>query len=87
MARLFTISFEYNNDQYNLLVTVKTTPYYMEYTLANLTDELQALLPGNKLISPSPKAFIFPNATAAHSRSLMNAISQAVSQHLQTISQ
>jgi hypothetical protein len=85
MARLFTINFSYKNEQFNSLVTVKTTPYYMEYTLGNLEENLLQQLPGNKIISPSPKSFLFPNATAAHSPVLMQSIISAVSHHLQTV--
>ena len=86
MARLFTISFAYNNEHHNSLVTVKTTPYYKEYTLSNLDKELLRQLPGNKIISTSSKSFLFPNATASHSSELMNTITSAVSRHLQTVS-
>jgi hypothetical protein len=85
MARLFTISFSYNEEWYSTLVTVKTTPYYIEYTLNNLNAALLRLLPGNKIISPTPKNFLFPNANAEHSIRLMNTIIKAVSLHLQTV--
>lgn len=85
MARLFTINFTFNEEQYSTLVTVKTTPYYMEYTLNNLDESLLQLLSGNKIISPTTKNFAFPNTKAEHSTRLMNAIIKAVSLHLQTV--
>ena len=85
MARLFTISFRYDDELYNTLVTVKTLPYYMEYTLSDLNEDLQQLLPGNKIISATPGSFAFPDAKAGHSTGLMNAIIKAVSAHMQTV--
>ena len=82
MARIFTINFIYNEESYNTIVTVKTTPYYREYTLNNLDFELLMQLPGNKIISPSPKNFFFPHSTAENSPMLMDTIIKAVSGHL-----
>jgi hypothetical protein len=83
MARIFTINFTYEGETYNTMISVKTTPYYMEYTLSNLDFELKFQLPGNKIISPSPKSFFFPNATPQHSTELMNTIINAMKVHLQ----
>lgn len=85
MARVFTINFVFNEKQYHTLVTVKTTPFYLEYTLANLDAELVQQLPGSKIISPSANQFLFANFTPLHSTTLMNAIIRAVSQHLQLV--
>jgi hypothetical protein len=67
------------------MVSVRTTPFYMEYTLSNLQEEILKQLPGNKIISPSARKFIFPNATPEHNRTLMDAIINAVTMHLQTV--
>lgn len=83
MARIFTISFVYNDEMYNAVVVVRTTPLYMEYTLNHLDIGLLRLLPGNKIISPEPKKFLFPGATPYNSIVLMNSIIKAVSMHLQ----
>ncbi len=85
MARIFSISFTYQDVQHNTMVLVRTTPFYLEYTLSNLADELQEQLPGNKIISPSARQFIFPNASSDHNSTLMNAIIGAVKMHLQTV--
>ena len=85
MARIFTISFIYLEESYNTMVTVKTTPYYREYTLNNLDFELLMHLPGNKIISPSPKNFFFPHSTTENSPLLMETIIKAVSGHLQAV--
>ncbi|RYZ53769.1 MAG: hypothetical protein EOO14_15075 [Chitinophagaceae bacterium] len=86
MARIFSISFTYDDVQHNPMVLVRTTPFYLEYTLSNLADELQEQLPGNKIIAPSTRQFIFPNASPKHNPALMNAIINAVKMHLQTVS-
>lgn len=85
MARMFTISFTYNNQQYNALVTVQTTALFHEYTLCNLDAALLSLLPGNKIISASPQQFDFLHASEKNSQSLMSSIIKAVTVHLQAV--
>lgn len=85
MARLFTINFTYNDASFTTMVTVRTTPFYMEYTLSHLDAALLLLLPGNKIISPSPKNFLFPNAAPEHSTELMNSIIKEVALHMQAV--
>lgn len=85
MARIFTICFSYNDETYNSMVTVRSTPFYIEYTLNNLDADLITLLPGNKIISPTPKHFLFPNASSEYSSLLMNSIIKAVASHLQAV--
>ena len=85
MARIFNIYFNYNDTSHNAIVSVRTTPFYAEYTLNIVDESLLAYLPGNKIISPSPKHFVFPNATPENSVSLMNEIIKAVKNHLLTV--
>lgn len=67
----------------NAVVSVRTTPFFTEYTLNNVSEELLSFLPGNKIISKGPDHFIFPNATEDNSSLLMAAIIKAVAEHLQ----
>lgn len=83
MARIFNIYFNYNGRLHNAIVSVRSTPFLSEYTLNNLGDELQSLLPGNKILSRGPGHFVFQHATALNSAELMNAIIRAVAEHLQ----
>ena len=85
MARIFSISFVYNDTSYSTMVTVRTTPFYIEYTLSNLSADLLRLLPGNKIISPSHRQFLFPNAKAENSAALMTVLIKAVEEHLQAV--
>lgn len=85
MARIFTISFSYQEISYNTMVSVRTTPFYLEYTLSNLAETILEQLPGNKIISPSARQFLFPNAAPEHNSTLMSAIISAVKMHLQTV--
>lgn len=64
------------------IVSVRTTPFFTEYTLNNLNQELFELLPGNKILSQEPDHFIFQNATSEHSSALMKVIIKAVMEHL-----
>lgn len=86
MARIFTIQFTYDNESYNVMVSVTTTPFYKEYTLQNLDRSFSTLLPGKKLIATSSSTYLFPNATGGHSTELMNCIIDAVKSHLQAVS-
>jgi len=67
------------------MVSVKTTPLFIEYTLVNLDFELLSLLPGNTIISTSQKTLFFANANTGNSTALMNNIIKAVSLHLQSV--
>lgn len=85
MARIFSIQFNYNDETYSTMVAVKSTPLYIEYTLLNLDFDLLLLLPGNKIISPAPKQFLFPHAIPQNSAPLMSNIIRAVAGYLQTV--
>ena len=82
MARIFTISFYYDNNSYNAVVSVRNTPFYVEYTLTNFNEELLEKLPGNKIISKENGHYTFQNANSEHSEPLMKSIINAVAEHL-----
>jgi hypothetical protein len=81
MARVFNIYFSFNNAMRNAIVTVRTTPFFTEYTL-NFDEELLQELPGNKIISTSANHFIFQHASSNELSPLMKEILAAVSQHI-----
>jgi hypothetical protein len=80
MARVFNIYFSYKNAMHNAIVTVRTTPFFTEYTL-NFDEEILELLPGNKIISTSSNHYIFQHASSNECSPLMQEILTAVSQH------
>ena len=82
MARIFNIYFPYEGMQYNAMVSVRTTPFFTEYTLNNIHDSLLEVLPGNKIISTGSNHFTFQNASHENSTELMEAIIRAVAEHL-----
>jgi hypothetical protein len=83
MARIFNIYFNYNELSYNAVVSVRSTPFFTEYTLSNFDENLLQLLPGNKILSTGSDHFVFQNANQEHSMDLMKEIIRAVSEHLQ----
>lgn len=85
MARIFNIYFRHSGLTHNAIVSVRTTPFFIEYILNNISDELMRLLPGNKIVSAAPGQFAFQGAGAGHSVSLMNAIIRAVGEHLEDV--
>ena len=82
MARIFNIYFHFNDSMHNAVVSVRSTPFFIEYTLNNLGEELIQLLPGNKIVSRGPQDFIFQDISSGHSTDLMDAIIRAVAEHL-----
>ena len=85
MARIFNIYFRHFGLTHNAIVSVRTTPFFTEYILNNISEELMELLPGNKIVSSAPDHFVFQGAGAGHSAVLMDAIIRAVSEHLEDI--
>ncbi len=83
MARIFNIYFTYNNRLRSAMVSVRTTPFFTEYTL-RFDEDLMQLLPGNKIISTSAEHFIFQHTSSQDATPLMQEIIKAVSQHTQT---
>ena len=81
MARIFNIYFTHDGLVCNAVVSVRTTPFFTEYTLANFNDELLQALPSNKIISRDGGHFTFQNADGAPTP-LMDSIIKAVSEHL-----
>ena len=84
MARIFSINFMHESQLYTAMISVRQTPFFMEYTLGMLPEEIMQQLPGNKIISTGPNQLIFANATLDESSELMNEILRAVVDHLQT---
>ncbi|HEU4473122.1 MAG TPA: hypothetical protein VFR58_18650 [Flavisolibacter sp.] len=82
MARIFNIYFSYEGITHNAVVSVRNTPFFVEYTLTNVNDELEQLLPGNKIVSRSPGHFVFQHASGENQSALMDVIIRAVSEHL-----
>lgn len=84
MARIFNIYFNYRDVQHNAVVSVRTTPFFSEYTLINFDEELLQLLPGNKIISTKSGHFTFQHADSENLTPIMEGIIKAVANHLQT---
>ena len=83
MARIFNIYFPHGDLVHSAIVSVRSTPFFTEYTLTNFDEQLLQHLPGNKIISRAADHFIFQNASEEHSTELMTSIIKAVTEHLQ----
>ena len=64
------------------MVSVRTTPFFTEYTLS-FDESLMKQLPGNKIISSHTGQFTFQHSDSENTTPLMKEILRAVSQHLQ----
>jgi hypothetical protein len=82
MARIFNIYFIYDEVTHSAVVSVRTTPFFTEYTLGNLDTDLVLLLPSNKIISQAPDRLFFQNMTQVHSQNLMDVIIKSITKHL-----
>lgn len=85
MARIFSISFQYGGMEHNAMVTVRTTPFFTEYSITIFDDELQELLPNNKVISTSANSFTFSDSTSENAPQLMNGIIKAIAGHVHSL--
>jgi len=81
MARIFSINFLHEGLPQSGMVTVRNTPFFVEYTISMLEDEVAGQLPGTKILSSSASEFVFANATHDEPTELMRNIILAVSQH------
>ena len=79
MARIFNIYFTYEQVQYNAIVSVRTTPFFTEFTLNNFDERLFSELPGNKILSTNPGHYVFQSLESVTPTPLMAVIMQAVS--------
>jgi hypothetical protein len=84
MARIFSIQFDYEGMVHSAMVTVRTTPFFTEYSINMLDDELMQQLPGNKIVSTNSATLAFMNTSPKEVSPLMACILNAVSHHLHT---
>jgi len=84
MARIFSIHFDYEGMAHSAMVSVRTTPFFTEYSISMLHEELMQQLPVNKIVSTAPNQLNFINTRADEHSPLMDTILTAVAHHLQT---
>ena len=84
MGRIFSIDFDYEGIGHTAMVSVRTTPFFTEYSISMLNEEIMQQLPGNKIVSTGPNQLFFMNSDTGEQSPLMDAILNAVSVHLQS---
>ena len=82
MARIFSINFTHDGYEHTAMVTVRTTPFFTEYSLM-MEEVLSEQLPGTKIISTPSNALVFANATFDETTPLMTELIHAVRLHIQ----
>jgi hypothetical protein len=85
MARIFSIQFLHQDLLQNAMVSMRTTPFFVEYTVSMLDEAIAGQLPNNKIISTSKNSFVFSDSTEANSPQLMQSLIQAIAGHVQII--
>lgn len=85
MARIFSINFTYNEQTYGALISVRITPFFTEYHINMLEDELLNELPEKRIIAGSNGLLSFPDVRMENETGLMVTIRKAVSDYLHTV--
>jgi hypothetical protein len=85
MARIFSIQFTYENVEHHAMVSMRTTPFFAEYSVVMLDDSITAHLPNTKIISTSRDSFVFSDSTEENRPALMREILRAVARYMQTV--
>ncbi len=85
MARIFSIQFLHEDIPQTAMVSVRSTPFFIEYKISMMNEEVLKMLPGNTIISSSPNQFVFANAAFDESTELMQDIIRAISNHSHTL--
>ena len=84
MARIFSIHFTYQGMSHHAMISVRTTPFFAEYTVAMLDETIAPFLPNKKIISTGNN-FIFSDSADENEPQLMTAILQSLASHLQAV--
>jgi hypothetical protein len=84
MARIFSIQFTYNGLPQHAMISMRTTPFFAEYTVAMLHEAIAPQLPNNKIISIGNQ-LVFSDSADENAPQLMTVILEAVAAHLQVI--
>jgi hypothetical protein len=84
MARIFSINFSYAGMNHSAMVSVRSTPFYTEYSINSLNEDLLELLPSTKIISSSPNQYFFEHIPKDKTTPLMDVLIKQVSLHMRT---
>lgn len=85
MARIFSISFTYTNNDCHAIVSVKKNPFFTEYEVNLMDNELSDGLPSNKIISSAAGQYSFLNVSTDAYTPLMQDILTAIATHVQAL--
>ncbi|MDQ3550731.1 MAG: hypothetical protein M3413_04320 [Bacteroidota bacterium] len=84
MARIFSIYFSYAGINHSAMVSVRNTPFYTEYNLNILDEQLLELLPSTKIISSASNQYFFEHIPRENITPLMDILIREVSLHMST---
>ena len=85
MARIFSVGFMHKGVAHNAMISVRTSPFFTEYSIHIFDELLTALLPNNKVISTSENSFAFSDSTLENDPQLMDDILKAIAEHVHSI--
>lgn len=85
MARIFSIQFTYEGVQHHAMISVRTTPFFTEYSVAMLGESIADLLPNNKIIATTKDNLAFSDSASENAPALMHAIIKALAGRLQAV--
>ncbi len=84
MARLFTINFHYQGQDYSAKITVRQTPFFTEYNICPFDEALFRSLHSHTIVSDTNEQFRFLDCL--EETELMTLIRISVTEHLKQLS-
>lgn len=81
MARIFSIEFSLDGSTHHAMISVRTTPFYTEYTVSMLDADLSAHLLSDRIVSSAPGQFVFQNVPLNNYTRLMHELIKVVADY------
>jgi hypothetical protein len=85
MARIFSIDFIHEGNLCHAMVTVRSTPFFTEYSVQISDEDVAAQLPNNKIVSSLKDSYVFSDSTSRNSAALMDELIHAIAGHIRTL--
>ncbi|MGV3529232.1 MAG: hypothetical protein ACO1OO_10085 [Flavisolibacter sp.] len=85
MAQIFNIYFQFQDEQYSAIVSVRQLDGLTEFTLNGFDESLQKYLPGSKLISRNGLEPVFADGRRGGNSELTRSIIEAVAGHIEKV--
>jgi hypothetical protein len=82
MSRVFTVNFRFKGKNYTALVSFKCCPRENSYLVKYLDDDVDSLIPGNRLVVSKSGNIEYPSPLDGLSKDLVSKTTQAIKGYL-----